>query len=73
LEQTLGTAQADEENEHLVECLNTFSQEAESVVALELIEEEAKAEQESENFEEWLKALSIEDEETATWEFAAGA
>jgi hypothetical protein len=41
LEQTLGAAQAEEENEHSVECLNTFSQEAESVVALELTAEKS--------------------------------
>jgi hypothetical protein len=74
LEQTLGAAQEDEENEHSVECLDTFSQEAESVVALELTaEEEAEGKEESEHSEEWLKAFSFEAEETATWEFAAGA
>jgi hypothetical protein len=36
-------------------------------------EEEAEAEEESEHSEEWLNAFSDEAEETATWEFAAGA
>jgi hypothetical protein len=46
--------------------------EAEEVVALELTtEEEVEAEEESEHSKEWLNAFSIEDEETATEEFAA--
>ena len=40
LKNTLGASQVDEENQHSVECLNTFSQEAESDVALELKAEE---------------------------------
>jgi hypothetical protein len=43
LEQTLEAAQADEEeNEHSEEWLNTFSQEAERAVALELTAKEAE-------------------------------
>jgi hypothetical protein len=73
LVQMVQTAQAEMKkgNEHSVECLNTFSQEAESVVALELTaEEEAEAEGESEHSEEWLSIFSREDEKTATWEVA---
>jgi rRNA-processing protein FCF1 len=48
LEQTLKSTQAEmeKENEHLVECLNTFSQQAESVVALELTAEKDTKEDE---------------------------
>jgi hypothetical protein len=77
LEQTLKSTQEEmkEENEHSMECLNTFSHQAESVVALKLTAEEkdAEAEEESEHSEKWLTAFSIEAEDTATWEFAAGA
>jgi hypothetical protein len=67
---TLEAAQEDEEeNEHSEECLNTFSQEAERAVALELTTKEA--EEDDDHSEEWLSIFSQEAEETATWEFAA--
>jgi hypothetical protein len=37
------------------------------------VEEEVEVEEESEHSEEWLNTFSDEAEETATWEFAAGA
>jgi hypothetical protein len=73
LEQTLEAAQEREENEHSEERLNDFSQgaEREEVAALKLTAEEAGAEEEDKHYEEWLDIFSQEDEETATWEFAA--
>jgi uncharacterized protein YggL (DUF469 family) len=37
------------------------------------VEEEVEVEEESEHSEEWLNTFIDEAEETATWEFAAGA
>jgi hypothetical protein len=64
LEQMAKTAQGDEENERSKERLNDFSQQAESVVALELTaEEEAEEEgKENEHSEEWLNNFSQEAE-----------
>jgi hypothetical protein len=69
LEQISETTQAEGENEHSEECLNTFIQEYEEDVALKLTAEEA--EEDDEHSEEWLNIFSQEVEETPMWEFAA--
>jgi hypothetical protein len=73
LEQVVETAQAqaevdEEENEHLEECLNIFSQEAEEVVALKMTAEEGK---ESEHSEEWLNDFGQEAEEVVALKLTA--
>jgi hypothetical protein len=50
LEQVLEAAQAEEEDEHSNEWLNTFSQEAEKTAALELAEEKEEEEEDNMSF-----------------------
>jgi hypothetical protein len=74
LEQTLGAAQADEENEHSVEWLNDFSQRTERAAALKLTAEaEAKEEEEDEYSEGWIISFSqgAEEKEVVALKLAA--